>query len=492
MRAQTLTPTAIFGSHVRYVIPLFQRPYVWNEEDQWAPLWSDVRNVADSLLDAPTGYRSPPVPPHFLGAIVLDQPLIATGYIAVRHVIDGQQRLTTLQLILDAAQWVAERHGAPIDAEALHVLVLNKPEIAQQPYEVFKVWPTDRDQAAFRAAMDNATDVPADLAASPIAKAHAFFVDKIGSWAEITGDPDKAAARIKALTQALRDYLKTVVIDLEPGDNAQVIFETLNHRGAPLLAADLIKNLIFQVASVQGRDVAALYQKYWRNLDGDYWRQKIARGRQYIPRIDLFVNHWLIATFLQEVPADRIFVAFREQLLSKQLDIEPLLRDLARDAHIYADLYSWPQQSAVGRFTYRILQAMDSAVVTPVLLWLLRWPPASLPNSQRDKALDCLQSWLVRRAVCRLTSKTSTASCSTCCASWTRPARTRPATSWKASSSPKAPTPGSGPPTITCGKRCTARPSTGRCFAPAYGCSSKRSKTERAPPKANTMPAHAA
>lgn len=77
MQAQTLTPTAIFGHHVRYVIPLFQRPYVWDQEAQWAPLWEDIRAVAERVLDTPTGYLAQPVAPHFLGAIVLDQPLVS-------------------------------------------------------------------------------------------------------------------------------------------------------------------------------------------------------------------------------------------------------------------------------------------------------------------------------------------------------------------------------------------------------------------------------
>jgi hypothetical protein len=405
VKAQTLHPAEIFSHQVRYVVPLFQRPYVWNEQEQWAPLWDDIRAVADRVLDTPVGYASQPVAPHFLGAIVLDQSMVGTGFINTRHVIDGQQRLTTLQLILDAAQWVAEQHGQPMDSQALRVMVLNPREIVQQPDEVFKVWPTDRDQAAFRAAMDNDTQVPAELATSTIARAHEFFVRQIESWAEVTGDPDKAKARLHALTMTLREHLKLVVIDLEPGDNAQVIFETLNHRGAPLLAADLIKNLVFQIAIAQGRDVETLYRRHWTAFDSDEWRQRIARGRQYIPRIDLFVNHWLITTSLQEVPADRIFVAFRDQLLLQQPDIETLLRQLASDAQIFAKLESWPPDSVVGRFTYRVLQAMDSAVVTPLLLWLLRWPEAELPTAQRDKALTCLESWLVRRALCRLTSK---------------------------------------------------------------------------------------
>jgi hypothetical protein len=405
MQAQTHTPAAIFGHHIRYVVPLFQRPYVWNREDQWEPLWSDVRVVAERLQDAAEAAGSEQIPPHFLGAIVLDQPQIPAGFIAVRHIIDGQQRLTTLQLLLDAAQWVIERHGAAMDAHALRVLILNEPAIAQHPDEVFKVWPTNRDRDAFRAAMDNQTVVPPALAPAAVTQAHDFFVRVIEEWADVSGDRDKVAGKLNALTRTLRDLLKVVVIDLEPGDNAQVIFETLNHRGVQLLAADLIKNLVFQVAQDQGCDVPGLYERYWRQLDTDYWRQRIARGRQYVPRIDIFVNYWLAMKLGREIPTDRIFVEFRDHVLREQPGIEDLLSGLASDAELYASLSRLPAESLPGRFYYRVVTAMDSAAVTPVLLWLLRWPETDLSSQQRDLALAALESWLVRRAMCRLTGK---------------------------------------------------------------------------------------
>ncbi|RSM43861.1 hypothetical protein DMB66_52905, partial [Actinoplanes sp. ATCC 53533] len=217
--------------------------------------------------------------------------------------------------------------------------------------------------------------------------------------------PADSVARIRTLAQTLRDHLKLVVIDLDPGDNAQVIFETLNHRGAPLLAADLIKNFVFQLAGAHGADVVALYRTHWQELDGDYWRARVARGRQYVPRVDIFVNHWMVARFRKEIQADRIFTAFRDEVLAGKLEIEPLLADLAAGAKTFATLDSWPANSAVGRFRYRALQALDSAVVTPLLLWLLRWPEKDLPTQQRDKALASFESWLVRRVLCRLTAK---------------------------------------------------------------------------------------
>lgn len=409
MKALTHTPSDIFGNQIRYVVPLFQRPYVWTEADQWKPLWDDVETLADKILDAPPAtYGGPSVPPHFLGAIVIEQQLATVAHIGVRHIIDGQQRLTTLQLLLDAAQWVVQRHGTEMDSQALQMLVENNPAIARQPDEVFKVWPTDRDQAAFRAAMDNGTVVPASLSGSRIAQAHAFFIDAIEGWADIAGDADtdKVSAKLSALTYALRDHIRLVVIDLEAGDNAQVIFETLNNRGSPLLASDLVKNLLFQLASEQKLDVANLYRAHWRELDSDYWRQLVAQGRFYRPRIDVFLNRWLTMKLLREVPADRVFADFRDHILVAQRPrIEDLLVELASDAKIHQEMERLPVTTPEGRFYYRVLKALDSQVVGTFLMWLLRQSPDELSDRQREKALSSLESWLVRRALCRLTTK---------------------------------------------------------------------------------------
>ncbi|MER5418214.1 DUF262 domain-containing protein [Streptosporangium roseum] len=406
MKADTHTPAEIFGRDIRYLIPLFQRPYVWNKTDQWEPLWEDVRAVAEQVLEGKKGiYGAQEIPPHFLGAIVLEQQWSPSVFIPVRHVIDGQQRLTTLQILLDAAQLVAERHGLPMDAQALQALVLNRKELTENPDEVFKVWPTDRDQDAFRIVMDNEQDVPAELMTSTIAQAHRFFVETLTEWVEPDGDSDKCKRRITALTHALRSFLKLVVIDLEPGDNAQVIFETLNHRGTPLLAADLIKNLVFQLATAQSEDLKSLYELYWKPFDSNHWRRNVRQGRLYRPYVDIFLQHWLTMQRLHEVPADRVFSEFREYMRTSELAAWEVMRDLAADAKVYEELENLPWDSTEGTFYYRVIRVMEATVVGPFLLWILRWPEELMPPSQRLKALTSMESWLARRMLCKLPTK---------------------------------------------------------------------------------------
>src|SRR5438105_9420831 len=98
METQVRTPQMVFMQPQRLVVPLFQRPYVWNQESQWEPLWNDLVRVADRHLAGSQGANYP----HFLGAVVLQQVPNQTGLMPERTIIDGQQRLTTLQLLLDA------------------------------------------------------------------------------------------------------------------------------------------------------------------------------------------------------------------------------------------------------------------------------------------------------------------------------------------------------------------------------------------------------
>ena len=99
MYASPLNLKELFEPDKRFLVPMFQRPYVWTKKEQWQPLWEDVRDVAERL----EGEAEADVQPHFLGAIVLEQLSSPISRVDARWVVDGQQRLTTLQLLLEAA-----------------------------------------------------------------------------------------------------------------------------------------------------------------------------------------------------------------------------------------------------------------------------------------------------------------------------------------------------------------------------------------------------
>ena len=115
MDANTCSPSDLFQGRQQYVIPPFQRPYVWTEEMQWAPLWDDVRRVASTLVEADLSGSAAEGVRHFLGAVVYESQKAVAGRVNEHDVIDGQQRMTTLQLLLDAARLVIARLAETVD-----------------------------------------------------------------------------------------------------------------------------------------------------------------------------------------------------------------------------------------------------------------------------------------------------------------------------------------------------------------------------------------
>jgi hypothetical protein len=408
MEAKALTPRDLFDGKVCYEVPPFQRPYVWNEEDQWQPLWDDIARVTNTLLkaDADAGSDSPS-PSHFLGAVVFKYLRSAAGDPSRSSVIDGQQRLTTLQLVLDAAQSVLEEHGDEQDAESLQELVLNDSRRFRGTSKRFKLWPSRVDRAAFEQVMDNDLDVTADIGETRIAQAHSFFGQAIRSWAEVDGNSVATQARLSALAQVLQQSLQIVAIDLGAGDEDQRIFESLNDRGTPLLAADLIKNYVFERCAELGIDVDAWAEKYWQDFDEDWWRDQVAQGRLYRSRIDLFLQYWLTMRLGDEIPTDDLFRRFRGHAGEPLKDIsraQGFLAELRRDADTFRDFAQLDPRSAPGRFYARVVEALELGATTPLLLWLIS-DNHDVPPEQSEMALAALESWTVRRTLLRYTMK---------------------------------------------------------------------------------------
>ncbi len=102
MKVDKLTLVTVFDRTERLEAPLFQRPYVWNEERNWIPLWDSIKEVAEHKIAGRTNR------PHFLGAVVMDQLRTVMAKVSARQIIDGQQRLTTLQIALAAARDLSE------------------------------------------------------------------------------------------------------------------------------------------------------------------------------------------------------------------------------------------------------------------------------------------------------------------------------------------------------------------------------------------------
>ncbi len=408
MDANALTPRDLFDGKVTYEVPPFQRPYVWTEEDQWQPLWDDIERLANAYLERGADSEiDEQLAAHFLGAVVLKQLGSPAGDPSRRAVIDGQQRLTTLQLLLDAAQLVVEQHGHDDDSESLSELVLNTGKRFSGSPKRFKLWPSRVDRPVFEQVMDNHVEVSDVQSDSRIAQAHTFFQSAMREWAEVTGDPDEVKLRLATLVEVLQQHLRVVTIGLGSEDDDQLIFETLNDRGTPLLAADLIKNFVFQQCEEIGADVDTWADDYWLEFDNDWWRHEISQGRLLRSRIDLFLQYWITMSTRSEVPTDAVFARFRAHAaehLGGVTEAEAFLKGLRRDADTYRDLTNLDVDSARGRFYWRVVEALELGAFIPLLLWMIS-ENNDPPNDQVDRALSAVESWAVRRTLLRMTMK---------------------------------------------------------------------------------------
>jgi hypothetical protein len=403
--ARTLDIKTIFGQERRHVVPLFQRPYVWERESQLEPLWEDIRAVAERQL------AGQPVRAHFLGAIVLDQVPKPTGQVEVRQVIDGQQRLTTVQLVFEAFADYCKEQGKDKHYAMLQKLVRNDNQFSTDPDEQFKVWPTTQDQDTFRKVMNcgspgelrQAFGVKRDdgITEQPIADAYLYFSSAIADWVDASDGAGSADTRLDALFRILREYVRLVVIDLDPNDDAQVIFETLNARGTPLLPADLVKNLLFHRAQIAGAGIESLYQKHWKHFDEDgYWREKKGRGHARRARIDTFLQHYLTVKRRDEVPVGHLYVAFREHAAAAKAS--EVLADIRRYADTFRQFEAFEPGTREALFVSR-LSEMDLTTAHPVLLELLA--THSSDRAQLRGILIDIESFLVRRMVCQLNTR---------------------------------------------------------------------------------------
>jgi hypothetical protein len=403
VETQVRTPQMVFMQPQRLVVPLFQRPYVWNEERQWEPLWEDLIRLTDRLIAHPDRKHQP----HFLGAVVLQQVPNAIGLMQQRTIIDGQQRLTTLQLLLDALRVELVAVDARQSALRIETLVANPEPYWKSAEDRFKVWPTNRDRPGFNNVMQGRHEA-GESSGKRIPEAHLYFREKARHWLE-SQEPSALPTAAAAIETVARELLQMVVIDLGVDENAQEIFETLNARGTPLTAADLVKNFIFQRLLDSEADVEKAYQENWREFETGFWETEVSVGRIRYQRSSIFLNHWLVAQTGEEIVAREVFERFKRFAdFDANLPMTQLLEKVHAAAGVYhsfvASADRTGQTDPLSLFAYRT-SVLESEVIKPLVLYLLDPSQPAIPEHQLNKVFDVVESWMVRRMLVRATTK---------------------------------------------------------------------------------------
>ena len=395
-----------------------QRQYVWNKDQQWEPLWEDIARKFEEYLE---GRRDRPV--HFLGAMVLDQKQTPTTHVVKRQVIDGQQRLITLQVFLAAFRDFCRDHDCDELASECQNFTLNKGMMAHPDVEKFKVWPTQADRDQFRDVVEPGSRAGVESRHPLVRKkysgkpeprprmveAYAFFYEQLAEFyiGNLLDPPLAAdaplAQRLEECFQALKNALQVVAIDLEQDDDAQVIFETLNARGEPLLPADLLRNFIFLRAARQGEPQEPLYHDYWKRFEDPFWHVPVKQGRLLRPRSDLFMQHFLASRQAVDIPVKHLFVEYKFWI--EKQEPFPSVRDelatLARQGEDFRRILQPRKGDPVAPLA-AFLDAFDIRTAYPLLLMLL---DAGIDEDQWRAISTTLESYLLRRAVCGFTTK---------------------------------------------------------------------------------------
>lgn len=414
MKSDTWNVRQIFQDRRQFCVPFYQRAYVWDQKQQWGPLWMDIQDKANARL----GGNS--VTPHFLGAVVVEpQERHGIRGVDTLHIIDGQQRLTTLQYIITALVVAMRELGINgLDSALLECLRNGNPDTMRDAaIEQFKVWPTFQDRNHNLRSMDcrKLDELKAQFPDSftqagslrvygghpPSLAAIWYFADEFIAWIKAS-DQDPATSA-EALHEAIMRDLKLVLILLQEEDDAQVIFETMNGRGATLHSTDLIRNFVFMRADRDGSDAQTLYDDKWKQFESSKWSERERRGRILKPRLEWMIHATLQAETSKEVDLSRLYADYKSYVLGSgnPKTAEKQLATLDLYAQHYMALTQGAGSLPIARFGRRILPYETTTTHSLALLI----STSGLSDAEKSQMFDTILSYVVRRAICGLTPK---------------------------------------------------------------------------------------
>lgn len=392
----------LFNGNKVFVVPRYQRLYVWTEEDHWDPLWDDVEHIADRLLGDAIQRQSREIDhskaeSHFFGTLVLKPRRASLNSAAKWQVIDGQQRLTTLQLLMSALADEFVERGQP--AHGIHSLMQNT--VAHDPLKIEhrKFVNEINPYIGFREAMGNAHADKEEIP-GPMGNCYRFFRRRTNDW---LGNDEWTETRIDALGTAVLYKFRVVSIELDSGEEEHKIFETLNARGAPLTEWDKIKNSVLAKydQSLDDDSLDLFYAKYLDRFDADWWRESVGTGAQYRPRSDWFSDYWVESQTSEPVSVRRVFREFQQYVETRGDSIEYVTDDLTRDASYYEKYEKRDgTDDSIERAFHNRRQAISLGAWWPMLMRLnVVLNELECKQEVRDTCFAYLDSYLIRRII---------------------------------------------------------------------------------------------
>lgn len=341
-----------------FEIPVFQRNYEWDRE-QCKQLFKDLTVAAQTNTD------------HFIGAIVY---VTETGnkMSHIYRIIDGQQRLTSLTLLLKALSVADEHDQAEIEGEYLTNKYLDD-------NNHLKLKPVEHDYEAFYSVMNRLDfDKPSKV------------IDNYRLFQKLIKSSDIDSSK---LYEAM-NHFNMVYIELssDPNEeNPQVIFESLNSTGVSLSPSDLVRN--FLLMRLDSQQQTKLYKNYWVKIERMFATKTFAE----------FIRHYLVVKTHTSVKKNGVYSSYKDYFISNGLSSEQALADLFKFASYYDQILN--HKSADDRFN-KILEhinVMDSKVVFPYLMLLMDLVDTAKINLEEAIQLaHILESYLFRLKACQM------------------------------------------------------------------------------------------
>lgn len=365
----------------QFVIPIYQRTYSWTERE-CRQLWDDILRTG----------RNNHVSAHFVGSIVyIEKGLYQVSSQSPMLVIDGQQRLTTVTLLLAALANALDKYDEssrePVDGflprKLRNYYLLNPEEEGERHYKLI-LSQTDRNSLI---AIVGSQEQP---------KEHSLLVSQnfklFEKW--ISEDKDEIEAVCKGLA-------KLVIVDISLSrdqDNPQLIFESLNSTGKELSQADLIRNYILMGLEPQLQ--TKLYEQYWRPMEVDFGQEA------YASYFDSFMRHYLTVK-TSDIPNIRqVYEAFKLYSRTPEIaekGVEALVADIRSFARYFCAMALGTETDSELKIAFHDLRELKVDVAYPFLLELYHdYVQQTLLKEDFVKAVRFVESYVFRRSVCAI------------------------------------------------------------------------------------------
>jgi uncharacterized protein with ParB-like and HNH nuclease domain/predicted transport protein len=376
MKATEAKLLAFLKKSPQFVIPIYQRTYSWTEKE-CRQLWDDI--IRTGKNDA--------VSVHFIGSIVyIEEGLSNNTVQSPQLVIDGQQRLTTVTLLIAAlANALGEKE--PVDGFTARKLrnyyLLNPEETGERHYKLLL---SQTDKASLTAIVDESTQP----------QNHSIRVRQNFELFEelIAGYKDDLSAICSGLA-------KLVVVDIalnRDQDNPQLIFESMNSTGRKLSQADLIRNFILM--GLEPVLQTRLYEQFWRPME-------VAFGQEaYNTHFDGFMRHFLTVKTGDIPRLDEVYEAFKAHARSigaTDDGVEPLVKEIRDYAHYFCALALGAENDSDLKLAFHDLRELKVDVAYPFLLELYHdYDAEVLGKDEFAEAIRLIEAYVFRRTICSI------------------------------------------------------------------------------------------